>query len=448
MSKLKIIVPLAISAIVVIVCIISLFFMPKKTINISAGADITLSLSYGNKVIKAEALNEEGKNVLDAIGKLDKNVNTAIKSILETSYNLTLLNDDTDVNILFSSSDLEKDKSLISDISTELELCVEEIPLNSNINEYKVTKKDYKTIKKIKKNTSYDEFEILNDGFVSSEKNPYITSILYKDDSFFINFSKEVIFNGSEDVVCYNGNNYYNVVRAGYNKNTFAVIVENFPVNTSLNFDVSIKDYANLYAPSIAVDKKVAEDNPRGISFILDADGNQKKLEELKGRILLLDDESQSEILNQYKILESYVQKITTSEDLKDFNKMIGKLEASITEAESLDTLDKEDTSKVSPSPSPSPSTTPKPTSTTTPTPTPTPVPTTEDLNALNQKYYNELNGYKAVVLGIQNAEERNTLNKEINLLYYELSVSKTSEDYRAFEGMLNTFLNNLAPYR
>lgn len=441
-SKSKIVI--AVIAVMLIVAligyIVSLFVLPKKIIEFSSVAQIKISLNKNNKVIKTVALNSDGQTVLDNMDSSDKDIKVVLKDIIETSNELNILDDDTSIDILAVVDDMEKNKVFVQDLSKELQVLYTEIPISSKINQYKVTKKDYKKINKIKKNTTYDCVKIIQDGFVSSEKEPYVTGVVYKDASFSVIFSKEVIFNGKEEVICTDDSTTYKVTPAGYNQHSLAVFVEEYPYNTALNFDVSIKDSANLYGVTITP-KETDPEDLLGITFTIDSEINKEKLKELKDQISLLDESDQEELMSQYDVLESYVDRISTNSDLDDFNIMVENLQKSI---DKVSNNESNDENLPTESPSEKPTTEPEPTT----TPEPTATPTTTNLTELNNKYYNELNGYKAVVLNIQNQTEKNTLNKEINNLYYELSIAKTPEDYTAFESDLNVFLGNLQPYR
>lgn len=462
-KNLKIIIPLLLCAVMLIGYIFSLFLVPTKTIEISSGAKAKILINRYDKITKVYAIDKNGELVLDNIGKIGKSPTKAISEFIKSSSDLAILEDDS-IDILFVSKNLLKDKTMLEDISSELLLTSKELSLNNEINQYKITKKDYKVIEKIKKSTNYDTFKIVSDGFISDEKDPYVISVTYKNDCYFINFSKDIVFNGKESVVCKNGTTTYKVTPAGYNKSTLAVFVEGIEERVTLEFSVSIKNYDDLLADAIAYGFTLDNDTSKSIKANnlstdketkdepLNYTENRKKLDSIRTQIANLKTNEQPEFMDQYQTLETYITKISTESDLEDFNKMADNLEESINKV-----LDREELPPPSPlisnSPTPSPTGTssPEPTQTPSspksPTPSPSSVPE-KDLTALNEKYYNELNIYKATVLNIQDAEARNRLNKEINSLYYELSICKTTSDYDNYVILLNKFLENLAPFR
>lgn len=473
-KNLKIIIPLILCAIMLICYIFSLFLVPTKTIEISSGARVKILVNRYDKVRKVEAINTNGELVLDNIEKIGKNPTKAISEIIKTSNDLEFIKDDA-VEILFVSKNLLKDKPLLEDISSELLLTSKELSLNNDINQYKITKKDYKVLDKIKKSTNYDTFKIVTDGFISAEKDPYVISVTYKDDCYFVNFSKDIVFNGKESVICRNGTTTYKVTPAGYNKSTLAVFVEGIEERVALEFSVSIKNYDNLLAEAIAYgfyyendtskntnvdDKTETKDDTKdnATDEPLNYAENRKKLDSIRTKIGKLSSADQAIFMDQYNTLEVYVTKVTTKDDLADFNKMASNLEKSINTLLEIEDMPPpspmiSDVPTPSPSPTqsssptPSPSATPSPSKAPTPSPSPSKAPVT-DLKALNDKYYEELNVYKATVLNIKNAEDRTRLNKEINNLYYELSVCETQSDYDDFTVLLDKFLVNLAPFR
>ncbi len=473
-NNLKIVIPILALIVAIVIYLLSLNFTSKKAIEISANGQIKIELNHFNKIVKATGLDADGQRILDKLDNSFSDTTVVLKSILSTSNSLKPFTSEDKIDILFVSDNLSSDTKLLSYISTEIELVTTELSLNTKVNQYKLTKKDYSAVNNIKKNTGYRTFDILEQGFISKEKSPYIISIIAKGDSFFINFSREIVFNGQEKVYCYYGDKVYETSPAGYSSSTLAVFVEDSPKNVSLKFDVSIKDKDNLLGYSI--DFTNSKDNSKNVqvTFSIENEKNKEKLEVIHKQILEanLSEQDRRKLLDQYEQLLGTVDRISTNEQLNDFNIMYQNLQNSLTSltqvtepsasstpkpsattkpnATSVPTV--KPTAKPSPTPNVTPTPTVKPVATSTPTPkpssTPKPSPTPVDFDKLNSSFYNELNGYKAIVLSISNTDERNNLNKQINKLYYELSISKTQEDYDKFEENLEVFLTNLQPYR
>ncbi len=462
-KKLTIIISLCTLIALLLFYILNIQFSTSRTIEIDANGGVKVTYNHNNEIIKTVALNSEGQRILDNLDKEQLTKSDIIKNVLFTANSLNYIGADDTVKVLFVSKDLEKDTQYIKDLSTELELSITEIPLTNQIIQYKLTEKDYKVINKVKANTPYSSFKIIDEGFVSKESTPYITNITYKSDSFFLTFSKNVLFDGSEQVTCYKGAQTYETTPAGYNKNTLAVFVKNNPTNATLYFDVKLKDYPDVTMFGSAIASGNLDNSEVEVTFSIDADVNRKKLDDLKTQIDNADiaEEDKTELNKQYDILNESVDKIASEDDLKDFNTMYDNLSNSLktlTEASKEDSIEKttdetkteENKTQDTPKQEPVVEQTPKEETPKTEQPQaeePKSPKTQAELKALNDKHYNTLNGYKAVVLSIQNQEQRNTLNAEINKLYYELSIAKTEADYATFESHLQTFVSHLSPY-
>ncbi len=332
-NYLKIIIPIIAIVSVIIGFIVYLNIGTFKIIEISANSQVKISLNKFNKVTKLEGLNSESQRVVDNLSFQPKNVQETIKAVIETSNALYPLTQDNTVDVLFVSKNLQKDKTLARDLSTELSLISTELKLPCNINQYKLTKKDYTAINDIKKITGYRTFDILQQGFVSKESTPYITSIIYKSNCYFINFSHDIIFTGQEEILCTNGDSLYETNPAGYSKSTLALFINDVPNNTPLNFDISIKDYDNLFGYCISPGANYSNNDDIEITYSLDYDKNMQKLNDLRLKIIEADitEHDRYDLLNQYDKLVSTLDRINTSEQLSDFNTMCDDLENSIT---------------------------------------------------------------------------------------------------------------------
>ncbi len=333
-NYLKIIIPITIIVIAFISFIISLNFSTSKIIEISANSDIKINLNRFNKIVSVEGLDANGKNVVENITAPSKSASELLNKIIESSINLYPLEENDSVNILFVSKNLQKDKTLIKDLSTELSLISSELSINAPINQYKLTKKDYGVISDLKKSTGYKTFDILQQGFISKEETPYITSIIFKSDCYFINFSDDIVFNGQEEIICKNGDNVYETTPAGYSKSTLALFIDNIPPNTPLSFDVSIKDHENLFGYAITPAETNNQDNI-DVTYSLDYDKNLARLTDLKQQIIEADitEHDRYDLLNKYDMLSNTINRIATSDDLSDFNIMCDNLENDIAKA-------------------------------------------------------------------------------------------------------------------
>ncbi len=447
-NKLKIIIPILFVILALIIYILSLNFATVRSIEIEANGLIKIDLNHYNKVIKTQGLDQGGQDVLNNIKSESKTSRELIKNILVSSNELKVLDDKSTINILYVSKDLNDDTTLIKDLSTELELLTTEIPLACKINQYKLTNKDYKVVNEVKASTHYSIFKIIDEGFISKEKIPYITSIIYKSDSFFINFSKDMTFDGKETVKCYAGDKAFQTAPAGYSNNAMAIFVDGVDPNVSLNFDVTNSAYPDLIMFGTSIINSSDEKNSKEVTFSIDADVNRKKVDDLKKEIINADiaDSDRDNLLKQLDTLNSSIDKIASSEDLNDFNKMYEDLVKSLETAKQKQLKEEVKTEPEVKEQTPVATTQTSPVDEPEVKKEPTTKPTS-DFNKLNSDYYNELNGYKAIVLRIQDTDQRNTLNAEINQLYYKLSIAKTQADYDAFAQNLSVFLGHLSPY-
>ncbi len=334
-SHLKIIIPVAIVVILLISFIFYLLFSPSKYIEISSNSDVKISLNRFNKVVDIEGIDDNGQNVVSNLANNPKTLQDVVNAIIETSINLYPLDEDSSIDVLFVSKDLQKDKTLIGDLSTELSLIASELNITAPINQYKLTTKDYGVINEIKKTTGYRTFDILQQGFVSKEEVPYITSIIYKSDCYFINFSDDIIFNGQEEIICKNGDSIYETQPAGYSKSTMALFINEPPAGTSLSFDVSIKDHENLFGYCITENANANNQSDVDVTYSLDYDKNLAKLTDLKQQIIEADitEHDRYDLLNKYDMLSNTIDRIATSEDLADFNTMCDDLQKDIDKA-------------------------------------------------------------------------------------------------------------------
>ncbi len=441
--KIKIAIPIILVVLIAIAVMFVSSNSVKKFVEIDSNANVLLKINGGGKIVKVIPFDSNAETVLAGINVEEKDPLAFTKSYIEKATELEYLTVYEEVNLLVASSNLEKDKQFISDLSSLLST-----ECTNKVNQYKVTKDDYQVINGIKANAKYTSFEIIDQGFTSKESAPYITSVIYNNGSYYINFSKEVVFNGNEKVVCYALGEEYPTTPAGYNKNAMAVLVEDAPLNTTLVFDVSIKDYDNLEGLCITPSDGEVQDPNKDVEVDVSIDNeiNQEKLDSIHSEIESADitDKERSDLLRQYEILQGSINNLSTDEEINDFNIMYTNL------VDSLEALTEEDTA---PTQTPAPVATKAPTATTAPapaptaTPAPTPTPTQTDFKTLNNNYYNQLNQYKAIVLSIQDANQRNTINAEINQLYYKLSIATTQEDYDNFASGLATFEEHLRPY-
>lgn len=449
---LKIVIPILIIVLLVVGFFVSSNVMVKKVIEIDANAQVLIKLNNKDEIVKIVPYDSKAQKIIEQTGMDFDTPLDFIETYVEKSYENGNLDNDEIVNYLFATNDFEKDITLLKDISTQLALITD-----NTVNQYKVTKKDYDVINNVKGKVDYTTFEIIEQGFVSKEKSPYITYIQYKNDSYYINFSKEVLFNGNEEVICTYGNLRFEVTPAGYNNNSLAVFVENATSDVTLNFDVTLKDYANMtgfcISPTIAEEEEELEYD---VDFSVDSELNQEKLDLLYDEIIDADisDRDRDELLRQYEILENSIYSITSDEETNDFNIMYQNLIDSLMAFSDEYNVDEPASSEVAstkPTTTAKPTTKPTTTETAEPSPsaTPTPSPTQEvvDYAKLNSDYYNQLNLYKAMVLNISDETTRNTLNAEINQCYYKLSIATTKEDYDNYANQLATFEANLTPY-
>ncbi len=439
--KLKIAIPIIVVVLIAVGVMFASSNSVKTFVEIDTNANVLLKMNGSGKIVKVIPFDSNSQNILAEINVDEKDPLSFTKNYVEKAYELSYLTDEEQVNLLVASNNLEKDKQLISDLSA---LLANEC--TNQVNQYKVTKDDYKVINSIKADAKYTSFEIIEQGFTSKEPIPYITSIIYKNGSYYINFSKEVLFNGNEKVVCYALGQEYTTTPAGYNKNAMAVLVEDAPLDTTLAFDVSIKDYDNL--EGICITPSNTEEEPEiEVEVSIDNEINQEKLDQIYDDIEEADisDKDRNDLLRQYEILQGSIDNLSTEEEINDFNIMYQNL------VDSLEALTDEGEVAPSEAPSSEPTATNAPVATPTPTPAPTtaptPTPAQTDFKTLNNNYYNQLNQYKAVVLSIQDQAQRETLNAEINQLYYKLSIATTQEDYDNFASGLATFEEHLRPY-
>lgn len=411
--KLKV----AIIGIIVVVCaalwVLSLEYCQKKVIEIDAGGQVNIGLNYYNQVTKVSANDSNGVKILQSIDTQSSSPMEEINFIVNSSYKLGLLQNEVPINVLVESKDIDETNAITNSISEQLAKLSSDLGMNNPINQYQVTNKDYKVIQKIKKSTPYSSFDILENGFNSKTDDLYITSIIYKDDTFNINFSKNVKLSNEDNVTCAYGENTYEVTPVGYTSNSLIVSVSDFPVKTPLTFNVSTNSYENLSGVCI-VPEIIVEEDEIDVSYEIDTQENRQALESLKESIINSDltEQDKYNLLVQYDILLGYTDEIKTEEDLNNFKLIYKNLVNSFNSLTSDDYVEPNSAEDIE----------------------------QQSFETIKQSYIAELDTCKSTISNMPTSDQKTQLTTQLDALYVELDEAKTQNDYFKFATDLSVF--------
>ena len=113
---------------------------PVKFIDIDINPSLELSVNYFDRIISVNALNEDGKKLIESVSVQARRYESGIELMINTAQNMGYINDEEDVLISISSSDPKRVEKAQNDIREKVSPSVEILTFDTQQREQSIQK--------------------------------------------------------------------------------------------------------------------------------------------------------------------------------------------------------------------------------------------------------------------------------------------------------------------